>query len=142
MPLSDLPTLGEQQAKWFGKPIPKGPSQRELNDAEDRDEKKAEAAWKKAIWKRDESQCRVCEREVKRSMKRISGRGEVHHIASRADKTVRWDPRNGLLTCAKCHDRLERNEVVILATGKQMFVENGKSYIDGRCRLKFKETKG
>jgi hypothetical protein len=70
-------------------------------------------------------------------------RGEGHHIAGRADRAVRFDPRNRLLVCALDHERLELNKLFILATAKQMFVceENRKSYINADKKLKFQEAK-
>lgn len=141
MPISDLPTLAEVNARPRATPKYAIPSRLAEKTAEDKAEKKAEAVAKKAVWTRDRSRCRVCGCRVLKALDLTEKRGEVHHVAGRADRVVRWDPRNLLLVCAKDHERLERNQLLIVATARQMFVaENGKSYIDATKKIKFKEA--
>lgn len=103
------------------------------------DEKKLEEACLKIVWKRDKHRCRVCDCHVIRSLARVPNRGEGHHLAGRADYAVKFDPRNRVLVCALCHEKLELLKLFIIATAKQMFRVNGKSYINGDKPIQFKK---
>lgn len=134
----DLPTMAERprcaQQKWEMQG-------RVAEKAETIvDEKKLERACLKIVWKRDERKCRACGCKVAKSLERTPKRGETHHIAGRADYAVKFDSRNRVLVCALCHEKLELLKLFIIATAKQMFTVNGKSYINGDSKkLKFQE---
>ncbi len=87
---------------------PKGaePSRLQVKVANAKDERKEEAAWKAAIWKRDGSECRWCRRGVRKCLDLVPDRGECHHVSGRVVREIRWDRRNGLLLCASCHERI------------------------------------
>jgi hypothetical protein len=62
--------------------------------------------WKRQIWLRDEGKCRCCSVKVIKTLKLQPTRGEAHHIIGRANRSTRYDTRNGLLLCRTCHDRV------------------------------------
>lgn len=69
-------------------------------------------AFRLAVWKRDGSQCRICLRQVVRSLELLPNRGEVHHLMTRgAHPEQRFDVANGVLLCAVCHGKLQRHEI-------------------------------
>jgi hypothetical protein len=141
--VADLQTLAQVQSRRRATPKHEMTGRVEEKAATDVDEKKLEKACLKTIWHRDKHRCRVCGCKVEKSLERTPRRGEGHHIAGRADRAVRFDPRSRLLVCALDHERLELNKLFILATAKQMFVceENRKSYINADKKLKFQEAK-
>ncbi len=103
--------------------------------AEDKDEKKAEAAWKRAVWARDKGKCRICGCRVLKALKLVDTRGECHHVERRENKVTRWDVRNGLLCCNRDHSRFTQGQLHIVATARQLFVaSDGKSYINANAK--------
>ena len=91
---------------WGFHPQPKGASRLQVKAEAIKDERKEEAAWKKAVWKRDAGKCRWCHRAVIKCLETAPERGECHHVSGKVVKAIRWDRRNGLLVCATCHERL------------------------------------
>jgi 5-methylcytosine-specific restriction endonuclease McrA len=57
-------------------------------------EKKLDLAWAKLVKLRAGYRCQVCGK---------TGRLDSHHIYSRAKKSVRWNPDNGLALCVGHH---------------------------------------
>lgn len=61
-------------------------------------------AFKAAVWARDASRCRACQRKVIKSISLVPERGEVHH---RHGRNVRPEDRYrvaaAVLLCARCH---------------------------------------
>lgn len=126
MPLNSLKTLAEANAK--PKPCPKGESRLTVKTAEVKDDAKKLAACRKAVWTRDEGKDRYTGRRVLKTIALDPDRGEAHHVAGRADKAVRYDPRNLILLSLDTHEKVERNELKIVGT--KFFTVNGKQYID------------
>jgi 5-methylcytosine-specific restriction endonuclease McrA len=63
-----------------------------------------------AVWKRDESQCRICGRKMTRSIK-SPVRGHVHHIRGRnVAPEDRFNPKAALLLCAICHAKIHAGQ--------------------------------
>lgn len=110
------------------------------NASDDREDKAAERRWKRDVWKRDKHLCRCCEKHVDKSLDLMPTRGECHHLAGRADKAVRWDQRNGILTCHDCHEAIEHNEIVVLQAARFAFRVEAKTYLNGQKKLKFKRA--
>lgn len=104
--LDSLPTKAELDQQRRAKPKGAEPSRLQKKVADAKDERKEEAAWKKAVWKRDGGQCRWCHRTVSHSLSLVPERGEVHHVSGRVVREIRWDRRNGLLLCAADHERI------------------------------------
>jgi hypothetical protein len=137
------PTVAEMAAERAGKPLPKSEMLRaEAFKSAERDEKKLEEACKRIVWKRDKGECRHCETKVVKSLAYQPKRGETHHIIGRAFQLLRFDPRNRMLVCAACHERIEKCLLFIVGTARQMFTaEDGKSYLNADCKLRFTEKK-
>lgn len=112
----------------------------DANDKDDRDDKAAERRWKREIWKRDKHVCRCCEKYVEKSLDLLPTRGECHHLAGRADQSVRWDQRNGVLVCNRCHEAIEHNEIVVLQVARFAFKVGLKTYLNGNKKLTFKRA--
>lgn len=129
--LADNPQRAQQKWEMEGRVAEK--------KSADLDEEKLERQCLNIVWKRDEGKCRACGCRVIKSLERAPNRGETHHIAGRADYAVKFDSRNRVLVCAICHEKLELLKLFIIATAKQMFRVNGKSYINGDKPIQFKE---
>lgn len=121
--LASLPTLAEVRTK-----------------TEQRiDERKAEAAWKKAVWTRDRGHCRWCRRVCRQCLDLAADRGEVHHVSGRVVRALRWDRRNGLLLCAACHERVTgRVAEKVLMHSRHTFTVDGVRYLDADRPVHFK----
>lgn len=73
---------------------------------------KAAADFRLAVWRRDDSKCRICSRRVIRSIELRPERGEVHHLQTRgAHPDKKLSVKNGVLLCAVCHQKLTRKEI-------------------------------
>jgi 5-methylcytosine-specific restriction endonuclease McrA len=135
------PSLVERSATPRATPKHGEKTRAEQFKADAKDEKQQEAVCKKAVWTRDKGCCRSCGDKVLKQLAYHPKRGETHHVVGRADWAVRFDPRNRVLVCAECHERIERGKVAIIGTARQMFTaENGKSYLNADCKLKFTEA--
>lgn len=141
MGIRDLPTMAEVNAVRRAVSKYDLPTRLETKTAEDKQDTNDEHRWKRAVWKRDKSQCRHCECRVLKSLKLQPKRGEVHHIASRADKSVRWDRRNGMLLCATCHEKVERYQLHIIGKATQTFIVDTRTYLNADKKLQFKAAK-
>ena len=108
--------------------FPKPTSRLAQRTARLRDDRLAEAAFKRAVWTRDEGTCRICGCRCLRTLALHPRRGEVHHVKPRAYRATRFDVRNGLLLCAADHERVTRHQMELYATG--VFIVNGVSYQD------------
>lgn len=64
-------------------------------------------------------------------------RGEAHHIASRADRAVRHDVRNGLHTCLGCHEKFTLCKLFIHQIAKHLFTVGTTTYINGSKKVTF-----
>lgn len=133
-----LPTLASVAAARRG-PITKGPSKLELKTADDRDDARDEKLWRKACIARDGKVCRRCQRVVVQQLELAANRLEVHHIAGRADRAVRWDVRNGLVVCGTCHDLLTRHLLFILQAAKHLFTVGQTTYINASKKVTFSD---
>lgn len=133
MALSDLPVLG---ARPRG-PLPKGKSRLDEAEAATKADEQLLEAWRKAVKARDGNRCRCCKRKVIVTLKLQASRAECHHLTGRVHKPTRYDVRNGILLCASCHQRVERNELQI--TGTLQFRIGPREYLDASGPVTFKE---
>lgn len=136
--LDSLSTMAEVNAERRAKPKGAEPSRLQVKVANAKDERKEEAAWKTAVWKRDGGKCRWCRREVRRCLDLVPDRGEVHHVSGRVVREIRWDRRNGALLCAACHERVTgkvAEKHVIEST--HTFAVDGIAYINADKPVKF-----
>ena len=137
--LDSLPTLGDMPRRAVQKGVE--PSRLQTKTAKATDERKDEERWKKAVWKRDECQCRWCRRKVRKCLELAPDRGECHHISGHIVKEIRWDRRKGVLLCAACHERVTgkvAEKHVIVA--KHTFTADEIAYINGDKPLQFKRV--
>lgn len=155
-----MPTVAEMRAEIFGRlptvadveaerqrkrePIAKGPTRLETKTTADKDEKRDERVWRKTVIKRDGKICRCCGRVVVQQLELAANRLEVHHVAPRADQVVRWDPRNGIVLCAECHEKVTPHSgkllLFILQAARLLFkAENGRTYINAAKKVTFSE---
>ncbi len=137
----NLPTLAEMQAQRRATPKGSEPSRLQKKTAEAKDERKEEAAWKKAVWTRDGGQCRWCGRVCRKCLDLVPDRGEVHHVSGRVVRAIRWDRRNGLLLCAADHERITgRVAEKFLIHSKHTFVVDDIAYINADRKVYFKRV--
>jgi len=116
-------------------PQPKPPSRLVAQTARVRDGKRAEFAFKRAVWDRDEGRCRACGCRCVRTLSLHPRRGDAHHFRRRGHRPTRFDPRNGLLLCAEDHERVTTHRLDIYAT--EMFVVGSVAYFDMSGPLHF-----
>lgn len=93
-------------------------------------------AWAFAVKTRDRWKDRRTGVRVSRTRALDPLRAEAHHIASRDDRAVRYDVRNGLCLSLETHDAVERNLLTIVGT--KFFTKRGTRYIDGRYPVIFR----
>ena len=141
MSFLNLPTLAEVNASRRAQPKGAEPSRLQVKTAKASDERKEEAAWKKAVWKRDDKACRWCHRVCRQCLDLAPDRGEVHHVSGRVVRAIRWDRRNGLLLCASCHERItgkvaEKHLVI----SKHTFSVDEIAYINADKPVKFQRV--
>jgi len=140
-----LLTLPEVEALRIGKPILKGPTRLETRIGDTRDEKGNERRWRKAVIALDGQTCQVCRRHVVQQLALAGNQLHVHHVAPRADQAVRWDVRNGMVTCLECHEKLTPHSsapvhLVILQAARFLFTVGDKTYINAREPVTFEEV--
>lgn len=135
------PTVAEMRAKPCAPPKHGEQTRAETFAANERNDKKREAECKRIVWARDKGECRHCHVKVLKQLAYAPTRGETHHIASRSDKAVVFDPRNRILLCAACHELVERLKLFVVGTAKQLFTVGTKSYLNAECPLQFTKEK-
>ncbi len=107
---SNLPTLVEAQQQRRAQPKAQTKLERKVKKA--LDDARAGAAFRHAVWKRDEGLCRICKRKVARTLTLQANRGEVHHIKGRnVTPEDRYNVAAAILCCAGCHINLQRHEI-------------------------------
>lgn len=79
--------------------------------------------------------------KVIKTLELMPKRGEVHHLESRGNLSVRYDSRNGILLCAVDHEHVERHRLTISGTASMTFKKDGKKYWDADCALVFTKEK-
>lgn len=140
--LDRLPTVADMAAARAGKPFPKGasPSRLQAKEARDKDDDKKLAVWRDEVFDRDERKCRCCGLKVLRLQIKIlhPRRAEAHHVAGRDDQAVRYDVRNGLTLCLKCHERVTGvvNDKLRIV-GTVWFIKGGQRYINAQFPVTF-----
>jgi|SRR3990167_4433218 len=102
-----------------------------------REDKRAELAFLRAVWDRDEGRCRVCGCRCVRTLSLHPRRGDVHHLYGRTVRALRFDPRAAILVCAKDHEALTQHRLSMW--GSQHFDGAGRVYLDGSGPLRFVE---
>jgi hypothetical protein len=130
----NLPTLAEMDASR-PRCQPKGASRLQVKAAADKEDAKQLADWRRAVWIRDNGKDRLTGRNVVKTLALDPKRGEVHHVAGRADQAVRYDRRNGVLLSLATHQKVEQNELRIVGT--KWFRVGKKRYIDCDFPVKF-----
>lgn len=93
-------------------------------------------AWAFAVKTRDRWRDRRTGIRVSRTRSLDPLRAEAHHIASKDDRAVRYDVRNGLCLSLETHDAIERNRLVIVGT--KHFWKRGVRYINGTAPVFFR----
>ena len=131
----DLPTL--DQAARTKRRNGKGTTRLEQRTATDADDRRREVACTTKVWRRDEGKCRVCGTTVTRTLALDPKRGETHHLAPRADRRVRFDPRNRILVHLRCHARFKAGTIRVVRDTAQTFAIDGRIYLDADHPLTF-----
>jgi len=106
MSLRDLPTLGELQAR--PRATPKPMPHLVTKKSKQATQKRTEAAFRAAVWKRDEGKSRASGRKLSRSAMDWDTRGEVHHVLKRSTNPEgKWLPARGILLSKTEHKLAE-----------------------------------
>ena len=100
----------------FGQPCPK-PSRlarlERVRSSKAEDTRKL-AAFRRAVWARDEGKCRVCGVRCLRTLTLDPKRGEVHHLRGRnVAPEDRYTVSKAVLLCAVHHEQAQRHKVTI-----------------------------
>ena len=119
--------------------VPKGKTRAETNGEAEKRDTNLLNIWKARVFQRDKGICRCCGRKVKKTLEHVPQRAEAHHLKTRADKSVRYDVRNGILVCLfPCHEGITTGKIAVTQAARLMFVVDGKSYINGSEAVTFK----
>ena len=141
--LDRLPTLAQVAASRVGKPIGKGVSRLDAATAEDKDDAKKLRQWAAEVKARDAGICRVCGVQTIVTCELDERRGENHHIVSRTNPVTRYDRRNGLHLCGRCHRRFKARTLFVVPRLSQMFKAgrglSAKWYLNADLPLRFTE---
>ncbi len=79
-----------------------------------REDAKQAAAFRAAVWKRDEGKCRLCGRRCLKTLALVPNAGHVHHIKGRnVAPEDRYNVKKALLLCAEDHAKAQRHEVKV-----------------------------
>ena len=135
MAFDDLPTLDD--ASRTKRRNTKGTTRLEQRTTHDADDRRREVACTATVWRRDQGKCRVCGTHVKRTLRFEPLRGETHHLAPRADRRVRFDPRNRILVHLKCHARFKAGTIRVVRDGAETFTIDSRIYLDADHPLTF-----
>lgn len=136
--LAGLSYLNQEQQKRRATPKHLIPTRLDVKAEKDTIDAKQLDQWRTKVYTRDKFKCRVCKRKVRRTLELVPDQAHAHHIVSRKNKSVRYDQRNGVTCCPKCHEDIERNRVVIIGKAADMFTVDEKSYLNGdSTRLEF-----
>lgn len=146
MGLADLMTMDQVRAARAGKPLWKSSVLRmDEKAAVEKVDAKFLAQWRAAVRRRDRGRCRVCGIKTVQTLELDPKRGEAHHIVSRTCQVTRYDVRNGLHTCLRCHSRFKARKLFVTGKASQMFKVGlgitAKSYLDASYPLEFVERK-
>lgn len=81
------------------------PQRRVLDRLEQKFERdRLSQAFRNAVWARDGSRCRHCDRIVLRTLENVPNQGHVHHRRGRrVAPEDRYNVARGLLLCNLCH---------------------------------------
>jgi len=131
----DLPTL--DQASRTKRRNGKGATRLEQRTADDAEDRRREVACTAKVWRRDAGTCRVCGTKVTRTLALDPKRGETHHLAPRADRRVRFDPRNRILVHLKCHARFKAGTIRVVRDGAETFTIDSRIYLNADHPLTF-----
>lgn len=136
----NLPTLADVNAR--PRACPKGASRLERDMDKAKDDKKAEAAFLRAVHQRDGKVCRCCGVVVVGTIQRLPNQRQVHHIYGRLG-AFRFDPRHAIQTCRLCHERITgtigSSRLFLFQRASYMVKVGGKSLIDASKPVEFKE---
>lgn len=136
----NVPTLAEVQAARRGKAIPKGPTRLETTTVAAPAQKKADGAFRQAVFVRDKGRCRCCLRRVEQILDRVEKRAEAHHVHGKVGK-LRHLVRAALLLCMTCHERVTgKVNDKLLIVGTKFFLFEGQRLIDAAKPVTFKEA--
>jgi hypothetical protein len=142
MPIEDLPTLGQVNARPHATP------KRELETRLDRaianktarlrDERELRQ-WAFKVKERDRWIDRYTGRRVRRCLELDPDRAEAHHIEPKANRVTRYDVRNGVTLSYENHAKVERGDYRIEGTAWFRGTD-GCRYIDGTHPVIFVRT--
>lgn len=133
------PTLNDRQRERYAVEKGKIPTRLAARIKQDKDEAAAEKQWKADVWARDKGKCRKTGIKLLKTLRLDPKRGERHHIAGRADRRVRWDPRAAILVSLEVHQQLTQHKLRIVGT--KFFEVDGKRYIDATYPVLFEAVK-
>ncbi len=140
MPISTLQTLSEAVQTYRANS--KGKSRLEVKVEKGKASDKAWEDCKRIVDKRDGMKCRFCGVRVVRTLELDPKRAEHHHIARRAkEKALLTDPRNVVLVCLACHQKLTKHLTQIIGRAVDMFEHAGKKFLSADKPLQFIEGK-
>ncbi len=137
-----LDTMAKVNARPHATPKYAMTSRLDVKDAKDKDDEKKLEAWKREVRVRDKGRCRVCGIKTVKTLELDPKRGEAHHIASRKEKVVRHEIRNGLHCCLSCHEKFTLGKLFIAQAAKHLFVIGQTTYINASKKVTFSTKAG
>lgn len=117
------------------------PSRLEQKTAKDKDDATKLAQWRAEVRDRDEGKCRCCDMKTIKTISLHPRRGEANHVAGRDDRAVRYDTRNGIHLCLRCHERCTgKVNDKLKIVGTAWFTKAGTRYINADHKVTFQEA--
>lgn len=135
----DAPSLSDRQAERYATPKHAMTTRLDVKGAKDKDDAKQLEDWKRAVRLRDKGRCRVCGIKTIKTLELNPKRGEAHHVASRKDKAVRYDVRNGLHCCCACHEKFTLGKLFVHQIAKLLMTVGQTTYINASKKVTFSE---
>jgi hypothetical protein len=136
----NLPALSDRGRERYATPKSAMTTRLDVKDAKDTDDEKRLDVWRATLRTRADGRCQRCGVKTIRTLALNTKRGEGHHIVKRAEKALRYDPRNGLHLCLRCHERITMGKLFVQQLAKHMFRLAGASHIDGSKPVTFQEA--
>lgn len=134
-----LPTLAEVAAARKG-PLPKQKSRLEVKAEAKPLTRVDEQAFRSEVIKRDGMRCRMCGKNVVKTLARVPERLEIHHIHGRTGD-LRFDSRAALVLDAKCHEKVTgRVAEKWIITATKTFTTRQGTFTDARAKVGFERV--
>lgn len=132
-------TLNSRQTERYAEAKSEMDTRLDVKSAKDKDDEKQLDAWRKGLRLRAKGRCQHCGIKTVKTLALDPKRGEGHHLVGRADKALRYDLRNGLHLCLKCHTAITTGKLFVQQLAKHLFKLGDRTLVNGAKPVTFTE---